>query len=383
MRPWTIAVLLGTSSLLALGCGSSSDFESGRSTDGVTKSAADAKGEVGGGDADVESGDGDGADAGTDDSSDGGQGSDDLGADDGMTGAEVFAARVQPVFQAQCVSCHADPRIPVDTRGPLSVYSYDKMLSLLADGSGSVSNALLDKVRNISAHTGGNRCVAGVTASPCDVIVAWWTAEYGEDDAGAGVSGSVGKISQVAALGRVYGWAVDPGDATAQLTVTFYVDGEMGLGTEVGTTVANRSGVDGNTAGDHAFFFDLPETVRDGKARQLYAYVKVEGVDKLIGERSFGFTAYAFSAAGRSYYEANVKGRLSGCAGCHTVSYEQQFYSMIAPSPSEGGTATNNQLLNKAAQANGTSHGGGQRCSSVSASPCAEIQQWWRTEFGG
>lgn len=373
--------------LAAIGCGGGNDFENGR-TQTSDGNAADGTGKNGNGGkngaTDAGSDDAEGSDAGGDGIVDAG---DDAGGGDagGETGASVFASRVLPVFQAQCVSCHADPRIPVDTRGPLTVYSYDKMRAFLADGEGSTNNALFDKVRGIATHTGGNRCASGPTASPCKEIAAWWIAEFGEDgdEGGSGGSGSVGKISQVTSLGRVYGWAVDPADATAQVTVTFYVDGAKGQGTQVATTTANRSGADGNTPGDHAFYVDLPETARNGKARQLYAYVTIGGTDHLIGDAAYGYTAYSFTAAGRAYYEANVRGRLSGCAGCHTVSYEQQFYSLIAPSPVEGGTATNNQLINKPAQANGVSHGGDQRCNGVNASPCSEIQQWWRTEFGG
>jgi hypothetical protein len=296
-------------------------------------------------------------------------------------GADYFTANVKPVFQTMCVNCHADPRQPVEVRAPLSIYSYEAMRALLDQGGGPQDNKLWNLVRNIDSHTGGDRCSNGPDASPCKEIAAWWTAAFGASK-GEGEA-SLGRITEVTALGRVYGWAFNPKDASASLDVALYVDGPKGTGTMVGTVTANKPGNDGNAPGDHAFTLDLPDAFRNGKQRDIYGYAMIDGQEKALSTLPTKYTAYAFSQAGRDFYAANIQGRLGGCGGCHTISYEQQFYSLITPSPVKGGTATNNQLINKAAQTNGTSHGGGQSCGNPSASPCAEFQRWWQIEFGG
>ena len=296
-------------------------------------------------------------------------------------GPKFFATTIKPVFQTMCVNCHADPRQPAEVRAPLSIYSYDSMRALLEKGGGPQDNLLWNTVRNLESHTGGDRCSNGAEASPCKEMASWWTVEFGES-AGQGTS-SFGRISEVTTLGRVYGWAFDPKDTNTQLNVTLFVDGPKGKGTMVGTAMANRPGNDGNAPGDHAFTFDLPDIYRNGKARDLYAYATFGADDKALSTLPTKYTAYAFSQAGRDFYASNVQGRLGGCGGCHTISYEQQFYSLITPAPNKSGTATNNQLINKPAQTNGTSHGGGQSCSNANASPCADFQRWWQIEFGG
>jgi hypothetical protein len=209
----------------------------------------------------------------------------------------------------------------------------------------------------------------------------WWDLEFGEGGDGSNSDVPVGRISDVSSLGSVIGYAYDPNDTNATVTVHLYGDGPKGTGTLIASVVANQIGSDGNTPGDHAFTFQLPEAWRDGNEHTLHAYIDDSDTPMLTAPRAY--TAYAFSQAGRDYYNANVRGALNGCAGCHTISYEQQFYSLIAPSPAEGGSATDNQLLNKPAQTNNTSHGGGLRCNGINASPCNVIRQWWTIEFGG
>jgi hypothetical protein len=378
--------------LLLAACGGGGGFDDGGSDakndqrgssnarPGNTDGGDDATDGNGGTDGAPADGDGDGSgDSG--DSADGGGTTPGPGTT-GETGEAYFTRAVLPLLEAKCATCHADPRIKVDVRGPLSIYSYSKLKSFLTTGTSAADNGLLDKIRNVQSHGGGNRCTAGLAATPCKELIAWWQFEMGDDDDQGGTApsaGKGGKIFDVSSLGRVLGWAADQGDQAAQVTVALYLDGAKGTGTAVGTVKADKAGADGNTPGDHAFQFDLPETARNGKPHKLYAYVD----DVLIGGAAFTFTSYAFTKAGRDYYEANVKGQLAQCAGCHTVSYEQQYYSMIAPSPAQGGTATNNQLINKPSQTNGVSHGGGQRCTSANAAPCTQFQQWWKLEFGG
>lgn len=303
------------------------------------------------------------------------------GSDPAAAGPDFFAKEVKPLLQTMCVNCHADPRQPAEVRAPLSIYSYDSMRVLLAKGGAPQDNLFWNTVRNLESHTGGDRCSNGPEASPCKEMAAWWSVEFGATN-GSGTP-SFGRVSEVTSLGRVYGWAFDPKDANALLNVTLYVDGPKGTGMMVGTVTANRPGNDGNAPGDHAFTFDLPEAYRNGKQRDLYGYVTVASEEKVLSTLPTKYTAYAFSQAGRDFYNANVQGKLGGCGGCHTISYEQQFYSLISPAPVKGGTVTNNQLINKASQTNGTNHGGGQSCGNANASPCVDFQRWWQIEFGG
>jgi hypothetical protein len=297
----------------------------------------------------------------------------------GLTGEQAFTTRVLPVYRQMCISCHADPRQPAEVRAPLSIYSYQSMKAFLDIGAAPEDNKLWNLVRNFEPHTGGDRCKDGKTQSPCKEMIDWWIVEKGPPPAGAG---QVGRITDVTSLGRVYGYAFDPQNSAVFVQVNFYIDGPKGTGTSIGSTMANKPGDDGNQPGDHSFSLDLPEAYRNGKAREIFAYALIGNEEKAISSVGYKYTAYSFTQAGRDFYNANVQGRMGGCGGCHTISYEQQFYSMIAPSPAKGGTATNNQLINKAAQTNGASHGGGQSCGNPNASPCAEFQRWWQVEFG-
>ena len=95
-------------------------------------------------------------------------------------------------------------------------------------------------------HTGGDRCTDGVNAAPCKDLIDWWHVEFGED---VGSGQKLGRITDVTALGKVYGYAFDPADTTQAVTVKFYADGDKDTGTAAGSTVANFDGSDGNTAG--------------------------------------------------------------------------------------------------------------------------------------
>lgn len=295
------------------------------------------------------------------------------------TPESLFTSQVLPSFRALCVSCHADPRQPAEVRAPLTIYSYASMKVLLDMGGGPEDNRLWNRVRNLESHTGGDRCQQGNTQSPCKEMVQWWIAEKGAPPPG---SAQLGRITEITALGRVYGYAFDSQNTAAAVQVNFYVDGPKGTGVAAGSTLANKPGDDGNQAGDHAFSLDLPEAFRNGKPREIFAYALIGTEERPLSTVGTKYTAYAFSQAGRDFYGANVQPRMGGCGGCHTISYEQQFYSMIAPSPAKGGTATNNQLVNKPAQTNGAAHGGGQSCANANASPCADFQRWWQVEFG-
>lgn len=298
-----------------------------------------------------------------------------------LKGQEYFEGPLYQLFANACASCHADPRQNPPMKGPLTIFSYAKMKQKLDVGQSPFANAFIDKVRSLDAHAGGDRCPGGYAASPCKEIADWWILEHGPAPDGTAM-GRVGLVNSISPLGKVYGWAQDPGNPGAAIAVRLFVDGPLGTGTELGAVMASLDGDDGGTPGAHAFIFELPENLKDQKPHKLYAYANIGGTETLLGDDGSSFTAYGLSEAGRSFFQNNVQGQLGGCGGCHAVAYEQQFYSLVSPAPSKGGQAGNNQLVNKPAQANGITHGGGSFCNGANQGLCATIQEWWRVEFG-
>jgi hypothetical protein len=88
----------------------------------------------------------------------------------------------------------------------------------------------------------------------------------------------MGWLDTVSAEGVAYGWTCDPNDFGAALQVHFYVDGAAGWGgTYIGETTANgwrEQGVADACGGNpyHGFAWRLPDSVRNGASRTLYAY---------------------------------------------------------------------------------------------------------------
>lgn len=306
-----------------------------------------------------------------------------IAANSKISGRQMWELKVHPMLEETCKGCHADPRFPKEKDGPLTIYSYDKMLPKLKDGS-SVNNALLRKMNGIS-HEGGNRCISGLDADPCASVVEWYKAEFGDDGAKPevienpdAVSPDSGGFTRVTPLGRVFGWAVDKANLAAKVTVKIYIDGDKDSGELAITKEAGEAGPDGNHTGDHQFSFDLPAKFRDKSVRSMYLYaVTADGETQLAGPEAF--VAYNYSDAGKAFFEANVEPKLTQCKSCHVVSYTNQFASLLVPPPDKGGTKAKNELINKAGTRNGTGHGGGNRCGS--GSPCSEFEQWWEIEF--
>ena len=297
-----------------------------------------------------------------------------------LSGESLFQFSVLSAFQSQCIGCHADPRFAVETRGPLTIFNYLYMKPMVKDGS-SVDNALLRKMQGIN-HTGGNQCPQGLQAPPCSYVVEWYKAEFGDDQAVAkfvedtsNADARPGHISDITSLGKVFGWAVDKSDLTQALTIRLYADGDATTGVLVATQLADRVGYDGNHSGHHQFMVELPEDLRDGESHSLYLYGEVAGSDELMAG-PVSFHAYNYSDAGRAYYNETVLPLVAQCKECHSTTYEGHFANLLSPTPSDGATASANELINKAS---GQNHGGGNRC--ATGSPCNELRTWWTLEF--
>lgn len=74
----------------------------------------------------------------------------------------------------------------------------------------------------------------------------------------------------------VIGWACDEDNYLTPIDVQIY-DGNVGYGTAIGMVKADQQG--SNQASDacggnaqHGFLFELPQSMKDGKAHQIYAY---------------------------------------------------------------------------------------------------------------
>ncbi len=192
----------------------------------------------------------------------------------------------------------------------------------------------------------------------------------------------VGAITSINALGLVVGWAVDDKETAESLEVSFYIGDNDSAGTLVGQAVANLSGFDNNYEGNHRFEFSLPEAYRDGNQQKLYVVMKGSGQEGPLTPQAKTYTAYAPSAAGQNFYQAQVRPALNNCQGCHPneVNYDNHFRLMLDKSPADGGTVVNNRLILKAS--GGLNHGGNNRCGGINNGACALFQQWWNLEFG-
>lgn len=301
-------------------------------------------------------------------------------ADPAAEAKRFWTNTVLPAFNKECASCHAEPRFQTASRGPLSIFIYDTMRKLLADGASSTENKLVRKLTNADHHDGGQRCEIG--KGVCASVSTWRILELGADavaqNAKAEVDERAGAVVRVTSAGRVYGWAVDKDDLAASPKIQLYLDAPKGTGVLAAETVADKVGEDGNHPGNHAFFVQVPAAELTGVERPLYIY----SGDTLLNAEPATFKAWRPSANGRAYFDAKLAGTISSsCDGCHSASYDFFFGVLITKGPNEGGTALNNAVINKPATANGTSHTGGNRCGSVNGGVCAEFQKWWDVEF--
>jgi len=73
------------------------------------------------------------------------------------------------------------------------------------------------------------------------------------------------------------GWACDPDNYSQSLAIHFYKDGPAGIGTFIGSTIANipaEQGVCNECGGycNHRFDWPTPEGLKDGASHEIYAY---------------------------------------------------------------------------------------------------------------
>ena len=295
-----------------------------------------------------------------------------------------FFNTVTKAFDRSCASCHAEPRFKPATPGPLSIFAYQKMRGMLLTGVSEQSNSLMDKIRGIASHGGGNRCVNGFTDSPCSEIGQWFKMELKSNPKALkspGAAGVSGALTSYSTAGKISGYAVNTSNTTQSLSVKFYLNGAAGVGTALGTVMANLPGSGGGFTGNNSFSYDLPTSAADGNSKDLYLYALLDGAEKALPGNPYKVTAYTPKQAGRDYYEATLRPLLqSSCANCHVIGYSQHYVSLISPTPAAGGTALLNEMINR--PSGSVSHPGGNVCGGKNGGLCVQIQQWWAREFG-
>jgi len=336
---------------------------------------------------------------------------------DPESGAAFFRGTVAASFTKNCASCHSSTA--TGTKGPITIYDYNKMKTLLAQGASSRNNALIDKLTGFAAHGGGKQCDVGAAGTACEALQSWRDIEVERGTlndftvpggtttttlpgqtttttttmAGAPDTRPAAIIS-VNTVGLVTGWAIDRANLNRTVTVTAVVGGLLGNGgVAVGTAQANRGGPDGDNPGDRRFELQLARTVTvgaqvtqvaDGTQRMLYLY---DGTT-LMTQVGFNFRAWAPTAAGLAYFTNTLGPQLArspqmgGCAAanCHAWVHDSAYARIADPAPVANVTAIQNTLIGKPALL-GTPHGGGRLCNDQNAGVCGAIQEWWRLNF--
>ena len=295
-------------------------------------------------------------------------------------GQALWVNSLEPMLQTSCNSCHALPF--QGGTAPLTIYNYDLMKSLAMPGPTASDNPFMNKVKGIVAHGGGNICPGDVNGSvtPCKEIKEWVLAEFP-----LLTDGKAGAVTGTTLQGSVRGWVADPANFAVPVDVVFYIDGPVGVGTEIGRQLANLNGI-GATNGKY-FNFQIPAVYNDGVVRQLYIYAVTPNVavtvDDLIPNmpvQTQSFTPQPLNSLARNVYENELRPRLNQCMGCHQVDYSVHWFQVGNATPLAGGTANNNELINYMNGQNG--HSGGSYCGgNKNNEPCASVQRWWVAEF--
>jgi hypothetical protein len=189
--------------------------------------------------------------------------------------------------------------------------------------------------------------------------------------------GLIGAVEQINSSGKLTGWASVEADSSLTVIVSVLIDG---VAIEQ-TILANLDSFDNNIPGPHAFAFEIAPALRDDKEHTIKLIAKHQDLALEFPEQKFKIAPPA--ANGQNFFLTNLSQNLqSQCGNCHPVNYRQQFASLTLPLPANGGTATNNELINMASGRNGnTNHPGGNICGNKNSGVCAQMQQWWTAEF--
>lgn len=287
-----------------------------------------------------------------------------------------FEANVSPVLKANCEACHVGPRVPVDPRGPQTIYNHDAMYAMLNKGETFNDSELILKVQNKIGHNGGDMCQGSLANTPCKEFQAWWEGLYGPVTGGGG---GFGEVLLTRYDGLVNGYALHPDGKDKFIDVEVYIDAAADAGGKlIQKVTANTTGADNGNGGSHAFTVKIPATsLVHGKTSKVYVYSVLNGTRKELRGSPANLTAYMPQAAGQTFYNASIASLAGKCTGCHSGSSYAFWWSVLAqPSPDKGGSATNNSFRIKAC--GGGNHSGGNQCGGADAT---NAEEWWRKEF--
>ena len=308
-----------------------------------------------------------------------------------------FNDTMVPQFESRCTTCHEAPRIATQFGlGRGAVFDFDRIREHLMAGTSAVDNRMIQILTDPNVHDADGRitsnfCFQGSAEGLCADVIRWWNlAFYGDENAtspfldggssgGGGGSLSIGRLGSVSILGRVFGYARNPDNASDTVDVFVYVGGPVGQGDLVATVTANERGPGGSQAG-HYFSYDLPSQYLDGVARDVYVYAMSASSENLLPSPATA-RAWEISAEAETYFNNNMRSFLSRCVECHGTpaqEYSNRFYVLASPKPGEGGSPTNNTFYQKLTGQGG--HGGGTFCSG-SNGICGDVQELWRIQF--
>ncbi len=187
----------------------------------------------------------------------------------------------------------------------------------------------------------------------------------------------IGDIGLVAPDGKVVGWAVNPGQSKETVTVRFFERADAT--SSIGEIKADQVGFADNHEGNHAFTWQVPKDLCDGANRELFVRAVVGGKEQNMGDRARSYTCFQPTPGGKEFFTTTVAPLLKACGECHQHTYEKAWGYLASPSPTVGGSATNNDFIRSPAA--DVRHGGGKMCADINTSPCKEIQEWWKKEF--
>lgn len=300
----------------------------------------------------------------------------DCSSENAVAGKNFFISKVNPQLQKTCVTCHAEPRIQVEQRGPLTIFNYEKMVSKVNKAEWRESE--LFAILNDETH-GGNYYKSETEVIP--LVLQWREIQFGfvanKDTDATGTSGiATFKLVDVSGAGSVSGYAKHPTDSSQILEVSLYLDGDNTTGKLLGKAPANLAA--------KLFRFTLDAATRDGCQHKISAYANVDGTLKQLEGSPLDFRAYKPTAtaewnATKAAFDASCSA--SNCHGNGSVDSRTQaglFNMMMDPNPGKGTTAEKSQLYLKAS--GGVTHFGGNRCGG-GGGPCQQIAAWFNKEI--
>lgn len=299
-----------------------------------------------------------------------------------VEGMNYFENSVAPAFRTQCNSCHS---------GQLSsIFVYSSVRKHLLQGNGPLENSLMYYVRGLTEHGEGyppqlntfkrDFCNGNTEASPCSQIQTWWQFEF-QSGAGGGSTKPFGRLDDIDVYGNIRGYALDPGNTSASVTVSLYLDGDRSNGTFLANVTANRAYGGLQFDGSHGFLFAVPDTYKDLNTHTVYAFIEGSTVYSLSGNGK-SFRVAAIRAAAQTYWQNTVvpSGTLNQCTGCHGNqfrNYQDVLYQFLSdPLPPLATSASSTVMLRKI---NGSLPHPGGTCENGTL--CNQVTQVWNLQF--